>query len=88
MTEEKKITLQTNVYELITEYPDSQEVLIEYGIPCASCHFSSFDTIGDSVAEFGIDDEDVSDMLEQLNEILVKTEQEKKETGVSATEGS
>ncbi len=73
----KKITLETNVYEVISTYPDSQEVLIEYGIPCASCHFSSFDTLGDSVAEFGIDDADVKELLEQLNEIVAKDEQEK-----------
>lgn len=75
---QKKITLGTNVYELISTYPDSQEVLIEYGIPCASCHFSSYDTIGDSIAEFGIDEADTSDLLEQLNEIVLKDEQEKK----------
>jgi hemerythrin len=66
----KEVTLETNVYELITTYPDSQEVLIEYGIPCASCHFSSYDRIIDSVEEFGIDEEDVKDLLEQLNEIV------------------
>jgi hypothetical protein len=79
MEQQKVITAATNVYELISEYPDSQEVLIEYGIPCASCHFSSYDTIADSIAEFGIEDEDVKDMLEQLNEIVKKTEPKKKE---------
>ncbi|MDQ3099413.1 MAG: DUF1858 domain-containing protein [bacterium] len=77
--DKKVITTATNVYELISEYPDSQEVLIEYGIPCASCHFSSYDTIADSIAEFGIEDEDVKDMLEQLNEIVRTTEPKKKE---------
>jgi hypothetical protein len=73
MADEKiLITLDTNVYELISEYPDSQELLIEYGIPCASCHFSSYDTLRDSVLEFGIEDDDVKDMLEQLNEIVNK----------------
>ncbi|MDQ3239688.1 MAG: DUF1858 domain-containing protein [bacterium] len=67
------ITLQTNVFELISEYPDSQELLIEYGIPCASCHFSTYDTLNDSVLEFGIEEEDVTEMLEQLNEIAVNT---------------
>lgn len=76
--EQKKITLETNVYELISTYPDSQEVLIEYGIPCASCHFSSYDTIGDSIAEFGIDEADTAELLEQLNEIVLRDEQEKK----------
>jgi hybrid cluster-associated redox disulfide protein len=76
--ESKKITLQTNVYELISTYPDSQEVLIEYGIPCASCHFSSYDTIGDSIAEFGIDEADTADLLEQLNEIVLNSAPENK----------
>jgi hypothetical protein len=72
MAEKNRITLQTNVYELISEYPDSQEVLIEYGIPCASCHFSTYDTIGDSIAEFGISEDDTAELLGQLNEMAQK----------------
>lgn len=82
--EQKKIiSADTNVYELISEYPDSQEVLIEYGIPCASCHFSSYDTIGDSIAEFGIEEEDVRDMLEQLNAIVQSTPPQKRDESES-----
>jgi hybrid cluster-associated redox disulfide protein len=75
--EQKKITVDTNVFELISEYPDSQEILIEYGIPCASCHFSSYDTIGDSIAEFGIEEDDVKELLEQLNELTKRPKVEK-----------
>lgn len=68
--EEKKITVDTNVYELISTYPDTVEILIEYGIPCASCHFSSYDTLQDSINEFGLDEEDVTDLLFEINEIV------------------
>lgn len=64
-----KIGLGTNVAELIETYPESAEILMDYGIPCASCHFSSYDTIADSVAEFGIDGEDLKDLLDELNEL-------------------
>ena len=70
MESKAKISVETNVYELITTYPDTVQILIEYGIPCASCHFSSYDTIQDSVVEFGLDDEDVADLLTELNEIV------------------
>ncbi len=72
------ITRETNVYEIISEYPDSVDVLIEYGIPCASCHFSSYDTLGDSIVEFGLLDEDVTELLEQLNQVVTDTEAKKK----------
>ena len=65
----QKITVDTNVYELISTYPDTVEILIEYGIPCASCHFSSYDTIQDSIVEFGLDEEDVADLMTEINEI-------------------
>lgn len=65
-----KISQMTNVAELISEYPESVEILIDYGIPCASCHFSSYDTLGDSIAEFGLEAEDVKDLLDELNELV------------------
>ena len=70
MSEAKKITLATNVFELVSQYPDAQTVLIEYGIPCASCHFSSFDTLGDSIAEFGLRDNEVAELLDELNALV------------------
>lgn len=68
--QDQKITQMTNVAELIAEYPDSVEILIDYGIPCASCHFSSYDTLGDSFAEFGLEQEDIRDLLSELNELV------------------
>ncbi|GIW60166.1 MAG: hypothetical protein KatS3mg087_1232 [Patescibacteria group bacterium] len=65
-----KITLQTNIGELIENYPQTVEVLIDYGIPCASCHFSSYDSLGDSILEFRLEEEDTTDLLAELNEIV------------------
>lgn len=72
-----KIKRDTNVYELISTYPDTVEILIEYGIPCASCHFSSYDTLQDSFVEFGLDEEDIADLLTELNEIVEESDKNK-----------
>ena len=74
----QKITVDTNVYELISTYPATVEILVEYGIPCATCHFSSYDTIKDSVVEFGLDEEDVEDLITELNEIVEQEDAKKK----------
>ena len=66
----EKVTLQTNIGELIENYPETVEVLIDYGIPCASCHFSSYDSLGDSILEFRLGEEDTTDLLAELNEIV------------------
>jgi hybrid cluster-associated redox disulfide protein len=71
-----KVTLQTNIGELIENYPQVVEVLIDYGIPCASCHFSSYDSLGDSIAEFRLEEEDTADLLAELNEIVALNDQE------------
>jgi hypothetical protein len=72
----EKVTLQTNIGELIENYPETVEVLIDYGIPCASCHFSSYDSLGDSILEFRLGEEDTNDLLAELNEIVALNSKE------------
>jgi hydroxylamine reductase len=68
----KIITKETPISKLIDEHPDVQEILMEYGLHCAGCSFSEFDTLEDGATMHGLSDEDVNLMVKDVNEIVGK----------------
>lgn len=72
MKQSQIITKDTPVKELIDEHPDVQEILMEYGLHCAGCSFSEFDTLEDGAMMHGLDDEDMDLMIKDVNEIVGK----------------
>ena len=71
----KIITKNTLISALIDEHPEVQEILMEYGLHCAGCHFSEFDTLEDGALMHGLDDEDMDLMIRDVNEIVGKKKQ-------------
>lgn len=61
MSEEKKIKLSidSNILEVIEKYPRAAEIFAKRGLPCVGCAAASFEKISDVVAEFGIDGEEL-----------------------------
>ncbi|MEK6913021.1 MAG: DUF1858 domain-containing protein [Nanoarchaeota archaeon] len=72
MKQSQIITKDTPVKELIDEHPEVQEILMEYGLHCAGCSFSEFDTLEDGAMMHGLDDEDMDLMIKDVNEIVGK----------------
>lgn len=71
-TERELITKQTLISTLIDEHPEVQEILLEYGLHCAGCSFSEFDTLEDGALMHGLDDEDLDLMIRDVNEVVGK----------------
>lgn len=65
-----KITKDTNLGELVLKHPETAEVLLDYGLHCVGCIASSFDTIEAGAKVHGMSEEEISDMVERLNEIV------------------
>lgn len=61
MTKEKdfKLSIDSNIMEVIQEYPHAAEVFMKNGLPCVGCAAARFEKISDVVAEFGIKGEDL-----------------------------
>ena len=72
MKQSQIITKDTPVKELIDEHPDVQEILMEYGLHCAGCSFSEFDTLEDGAMIHGLDDEDVGMIIKDVNSVISK----------------
>lgn len=64
------ITKDTNLGQLIMEYPVCAEVLLDYGLACVGCIAASFDSVEQGAKIHGMSDEDINEMVARLNEVI------------------
>jgi hybrid cluster-associated redox disulfide protein len=65
-----RIHKDKNLAELVSQYPNTVEVLIDYGLHCVGCIASSFDTIEAGSKVHGLSDKEIDEMVERLNEVI------------------
>ncbi len=67
----QKITKEILMNELIAAYPEVTEILMDYGLNCVGCHFSSQDTLETGLKIHGLDHE-INLILRDINRIISK----------------
>ncbi|HXK52692.1 DUF1858 domain-containing protein [Candidatus Nomurabacteria bacterium] len=65
-----KVTKETNLGELVMEYPEAAEVLLDYGLHCVGCFANTFDTIEMGAKIHGMGDEEIAELIERVNEVI------------------
>ena len=68
----EKITRKTNIAKLISEYPDTADVLLAFGLHCVGCFASQFDTIEEGAKVHQMLDEEIDEMIDELNAVVGK----------------
>ncbi len=66
----KIITKNDLISKVIEKYPNTEEIFLAYGLHCAGCFASEFDTIETGCLSHGMDQEDREEMITVLNEII------------------
>ncbi len=66
------ITKNTPIKSLIEAHPEVAEILMAYGLQCANCHFSEFDTLEDGARLHGLNEEDIKMMVKDVNMFVKK----------------
>jgi hybrid cluster-associated redox disulfide protein len=69
-TDKEKITKDSNLAEVIYKHPESEEVLVDYGLHCVGCIASAFDTIEAGAKVHGLSDKEIQEMVERINEVI------------------
>lgn len=68
-----KITLSSNLGELVEKYPKAGEILREeYGLHCVGCLAASFDSLEQGAKAHGLSDQEIKKMVERLNQAILK----------------
>ncbi len=68
----KEITKKSNIADLIFAYPELQETFMAFGLHCATCFASQFDTIEDGARIHGMMNEEIEEMIEELKKVVNK----------------
>jgi hybrid cluster-associated redox disulfide protein len=69
-TDKLVVTKDYNLLQLLDEYPDLAEVLNDFGLHCAGCAFSAFDSIETGAKVHQLDDEEIQEMVTRINEFI------------------
>jgi len=72
-----KITKDTNIAKLVFKYPQISEIMLDYGLYCAGCFASAFDTIGEGSKIHGLSDSEIDEMVERINDEIKKSKKDK-----------
>lgn len=59
-----------NLADVLDKYPQTAEVLIEYGLHCIGCAASAYDTIEAGAKMHALTDQEIDDMVAQMNSML------------------
>ncbi len=67
MKMENKIDKNMTFGELVRSFPEAGPILAGYGLHCIGCHIGVTETIEQGARAHGLDDEQLSQMLSELN---------------------
>ena len=67
--EEKKITGDMVLGEVVMEHPETVEVFFRHGLPCEMCNLAMGETVAQGAISHGIK---VEDLLKDLNKAIKK----------------
>ena len=65
-----KINKDTNLAQLVSDFPDTQEVLLDWGLHCVGCALNTLDSIEMGAKLHGYSDEEIAELVDRLNEII------------------
>jgi len=56
--------------EIIQIYPETVEVMMEYGLHCVGCHFNVMDTVEQGCRIHGFSDEQIQLLIKDMNAVI------------------
>ena len=62
-----KISREMKIAEIITRYPQSIEVFFDYGLGCAGCSGSAFESVEEGAMKHGFSKEEIENLVIALN---------------------
>ena len=64
------ITADMTISEIIDMYPETTQVVLEYGLHCVGCGIAAIETIEQGAYGHGMQKEDVDMLIRDLNRVI------------------
>jgi hybrid cluster-associated redox disulfide protein len=71
-----KITKDWTIQKLLEKYPESVDILIEYGFHCIGCALAQYETLEQGAKAHGLSSKETKKLLKELNELMQKQKSE------------
>ena len=68
--EKFKVNAAANLGEIVRRYPEAGRIMIQYGLFCAGCFASAFETIAEGARAHGLSKEELGEMIKKINEVI------------------
>jgi len=68
------ITRDMTMGEIIDMYPETSEVIQEYGLHCVNCGIAAIETIEQGAMGHGMNQDDVEMLIRDLNRIIKESQ--------------
>jgi hybrid cluster-associated redox disulfide protein len=64
------VTKDTNLAQLLFSYPETAEILLDYGLHCVGCFANAFDSLEAGTKVHGFSEEYVQEIIDRVNEVI------------------
>ncbi len=65
-----RISLNTMLGEIASNYPKAAGILMQHGLHCIGCGVSAFETLEQGAKAHGMDDAEIKKMLKEINSAI------------------
>lgn len=77
VTTELLVSRHDLIADVVALYPEAAEVLMDFGVSCAGCDVSAYETLEEGILGHGFSEEEFEEVLQDLNEIAEELEKHK-----------
>ncbi len=67
-----KVNKNMTLGEAIQKYPESAEIMMNYGLHCIGCHVATWETIEQGALSHGMSNKEIDKMVKDINEAIGK----------------
>lgn len=70
MAEKQNITKTMTLGEVVSKFPKTIPIMLDYGLHCVGCHVAAFETIEQGALAHGMDKKQLEKMLKEMNKVV------------------
>jgi hybrid cluster-associated redox disulfide protein len=67
---EPVVSRESNLGEVVFNYPETAEILLDYGLHCVGCGAMHYDTIETGARIHGLSDTEIDGLVLRINEVI------------------